>query len=333
MKKPQLDAVKVLETDSFGTTPVNSPAFSAKTKIISTTKTKKIPNILKEHCLPAKTQKNQILSEKRQLSPLVLQMKPQIDSAVESSIHTKDESQTISTGESLVVSNAFVEKSQTVLPEKFESITETERQFDRPLGKPEVLQEEKFLETTILKPEIIITPIARKSQMLSSSKLQTTHEDISQPTSVKISQSTSVRPVKTTFVKEPQTIPARKLQPVFSKEHDITCEKIDQTVPKKESQVIAINEPQNVVIRKTQSASIKKPETSYFKIVQIENKKGAEGSSTTLPTGSMEAPAKVHLRESEIGSGLDRETTSVKESESVRSEQLKILTEKKFKVE
>ncbi|CAG9537410.1 unnamed protein product [Cercopithifilaria johnstoni] len=264
--------------------------------------------VSKEHILSVKS--NQILSEKHEISTLALQMKPELVPGTESSI--------TSTSDSLIVPdnklNVFVEKSQTALPVNSESTTERKYQFIQPSEKSQMFPEEKFLESFIIKPEIISTQeLPSASQILPPDKLKI--KEIPQFTPMKTSQPAPEELDKTIFMKESKVLSERKLQPTCSTKFDITYTKIPRALHKNDSQVILRNESQ---IRKIQLPSSRKSETTYFKIVQTTNKKGTEELSDALPNESMALPVKknqIHLEESEsttkkeskISSGSNKE--------------------------
>ncbi|VDO39341.1 unnamed protein product [Onchocerca flexuosa] len=339
MKKSQSDA----KTDFLGTTPITSPALSAKVKNISA---KKISTIMKGEFLPI--QQNQIPSKK--FPPLVPEMKLQLDSEAESSNHTKDEFQTTLTQESLIVpeskSYAFVKESQTASPKKPKSVKKC--QIIRPLKKSQMLQVKKFTDTSVLKSDIFPIqefPIVstEKLQILPSSELQTAHEEIPQRKPARNSQS---RQDLLTFAKELQ-FSARELQLTYSKEdEDDTHPKIVPTVPKKKSQVIQMNKPQTTVIQQSQLPSSRKLETTLSKIVPIipvKNEKRIEEFPADSMTDPMIGSAKEHriidlkdskgstMRKSKIGPDKEIQIASVKEPEAIFSKELEDYRVKKFK--
>ncbi|EFO17207.2 hypothetical protein LOAG_11293 [Loa loa] len=255
---------------------------------------------LSKESMPATIRQNQIHSEKREIPPLALQL----DSRTESSILTNDESLTTPIRESLIVSEnkpyVFQKDSRTALREKSELTTEKD-QFNQAPKKSHVLQGQKFLDISILKPEIISvqevpTSSIRESQMLPADELRIAHEETLQLAPVKISQSGFAKQNEGTFSKGPQTFPAWKPQLTCSKEHDNIYAKTVQKLP-----IVLVTDSTAVPVKKCQVTPLKESEDSIMK-------------------------------ESKIDSSSDEEiqTACVKDYEAIHSKQLKISTEKKF---
>ncbi|KAK6108267.1 hypothetical protein QQG55_31465 [Brugia pahangi] len=199
--------------------------------------------------------KNNTLSEKdisdQRSSERVPPLVPQLDSRTENSIYTDDGLQTTPIRESLIVPeskpNVFIKESPTILLQKSNLNIEKHCQISQPPRKSQLFQGRKFLNTSILKPEIISgqelpTASETKSQVLPSNKLMMTYEEISQVTPMKSFQSASIGQDMTSFGKEPQTFCARKLESSCSKEQNIIPVKRNQIIPLKESKNFTISE-------------------------------------------------------------------------------------------
>uniref|UniRef100_A0A0R3S015 Major sperm protein n=1 Tax=Elaeophora elaphi TaxID=1147741 RepID=A0A0R3S015_9BILA len=239
--------------------------FPGSKQRVGATSKEKIQTILKDESLFAEVQSNQISPEKRETSPLTLQMKPELDFGTESSTRTA------STSELLIVTedkrDVFVERSQSALPEKFESTRERESQFGQPLKKLQMFQREKFSNTLILKPEIISTqelPVApsRESQVLAPDKSKIRDEKISQFTPVKISQSILARieELPDALLNESMAVPAQEHQIIHLNESEDTTmteseigSSLDKEIP-----VHSVKESKPIHLKQLEISSVEK---------------------------------------------------------------------------
>lgn len=127
--------------------------------------------------------KNNTLSEKdisdQRSSERVPSLVPQLDSRTENSIYTDDGLQTTPIRESLIVPeskpNVFIKESPTILLQKSNLNIEKHCQISQPPRKSQLFQGGKFLNTSILKPEIISgqelpTASETKSQIIHNKK-------------------------------------------------------------------------------------------------------------------------------------------------------------------
>ncbi|KAL3984909.1 putative integral membrane protein [Acanthocheilonema viteae] len=346
MTKSQVDALNELKTAS---TPINSSAIiaSKSENLLTANNAEKDGTILKEKSLSANVQPYQIPSKKQEI-PVhdVPQMKTKLD------LETKNSgTHTTSIADSLIIPetkfNVFVEKFQTATSSNNSHSIAAEKNDHQPAKRSQIFGEEKFSDSSfITKSEIIsaqalpITSASRmiSSQMISSDKQKIDYEELAQFTPVRISQSVSAKQDKIVSVKESEIFSARKLQPLCTKKYDAI--KIPQVVPKKDSQAFSRNEPQ---IRKIQLPPSRKPETTYFKIVQIKDKKKTEELPGILLNESIIVPADKHqiidLKESEgttmhesmINSSSDRgiqelQNISTQRSRSILSQTPEIIS-------